>query len=89
LRTGAAVRSRCGRQHGEPFVDADDIADVAVAALTDDAREVVRLTAPTAADLADAVREITDATGLNAVRADFDGSVRPAGKLGEPPRWIC
>jgi len=49
----------------EPFVDADDIADVAVAALTDDrhVREVYELTGPRPLTFAEAVAEIAHATG--------------------------
>jgi uncharacterized protein YbjT (DUF2867 family) len=49
----------------EPFVDADDIADVAVAALTEDghAGEVYELTGPRMLTFADAVAEIGEATG--------------------------
>jgi uncharacterized protein YbjT (DUF2867 family) len=49
----------------EPFVDADDIADVAVAALTEDghAGEVYELTGPRLLRFADALDEISRATG--------------------------
>ncbi|MGS2616820.1 NAD(P)H-binding protein [Micromonospora sp. LZ34] len=49
----------------EPFVDADDIADVAVAALTETghANEVYELTGPRLLTFADAVAEIAAATG--------------------------
>ena len=49
----------------EPFVDADDIADVAVAALTDDRphRRALRADRAAAADFADAVGEIAAAAG--------------------------
>ena len=50
---------------GEPFVDADDIADVAVAALTEDghAGQVYELTGPRLLTFAEAVDEISRATG--------------------------
>ncbi len=50
---------------GEPFVDADDIADVAVAALTEDghAGQVYELTGPRLLTFAEAVDEIAQATG--------------------------
>ncbi len=50
---------------GEPFVDADDIADVAVAALTEygHAGQVYELTGPRLLTFAEAVGEIADATG--------------------------
>ena len=49
----------------EPFVDADDIADVAVAALTDDRHigELYELTGPRLLTFADAAREIGEAAG--------------------------
>ena len=49
----------------EPFVDADDIADVAVAALTDDRHvgEIYELTGPRLLTFAEAVSEIAEATG--------------------------
>jgi uncharacterized protein YbjT (DUF2867 family) len=49
----------------EPFVDADDIADVAVAALTDDRHigQVYELTGPRLLTFADAVKEIGQAVG--------------------------
>ncbi|MFI9506602.1 SDR family oxidoreductase [Nocardia sp. NPDC052566] len=49
----------------EPFVHADDIADVAVAALTDDRHngELYELTGPRALTFAEAVAEIAAATG--------------------------
>jgi len=50
---------------GEPFVDADDIADVAVAALTDDRHvgQLYEVTGPRLLSFADAVAEIAAATG--------------------------
>ena len=49
----------------EPFVDADDIADVAVAALTDDRHsgQLYELTGPRALTFAAAIEEIGRATG--------------------------
>jgi uncharacterized protein YbjT (DUF2867 family) len=49
----------------EPFVDADDIADVAVAALTDDRHvgKVYELTGPRLLTFTEAVAEIARATG--------------------------
>ena len=49
----------------EPFVDADDIADVAVAALTDDRHigELYELTGPQLLTFADAAAEISQAVG--------------------------
>lgn len=50
---------------GEPFVDADDIADVAVAALTDDRHsgQLYELTGPRLLTFAEAIQEIAVATG--------------------------
>jgi uncharacterized protein YbjT (DUF2867 family) len=49
----------------EPFVDADDIAEVAVAALTDDAHvgNLYELTGPRALTFAEAVAEVAQAAG--------------------------
>ncbi|WP_343746811.1 NAD(P)H-binding protein [Chitinophaga sp.] len=49
----------------EPFIDADDIADVAVAALTEDghAGELYELTGPRLLTFAEAVAEVAKATG--------------------------
>jgi uncharacterized protein YbjT (DUF2867 family) len=51
----------------EPFVDAEDIADVAVAALSDDGHSgrLYELTGPRLLTFGDAVREIATATGRN------------------------
>jgi uncharacterized protein YbjT (DUF2867 family) len=50
---------------GEPFVDADDIADIAVAALTEDGHvgELYEVTGPRLLTFAEAVAEIARATG--------------------------
>jgi uncharacterized protein YbjT (DUF2867 family) len=54
---------------GEPFVDADDIADVAAAALTDEDHigRLYELTGPRALTFAEAVGEIAAAAGRNIV----------------------
>jgi uncharacterized protein YbjT (DUF2867 family) len=54
-----------GGDVAEPFVDADDIADVAVAALTDDAHagKTYDLTGPRLLTFADVAREISAASG--------------------------
>ena len=51
----------------EPFIDADDIADVAVAALSDDGHvgQVYELTGPRLLTFAEAIGEIARATGRN------------------------
>ena len=50
---------------GEPFVDADDVADVAVAALTEDGHvgQLYEMTGPRLLTFAEAVAEIATATG--------------------------
>ena len=52
---------------GEPFIDANDIADVAVAALTEDGHvgQLYELTGPRLLTFADATAEIARATGRN------------------------
>jgi hypothetical protein len=65
------LRSRgggpAGRDTPEPFVDAEDIADVVVAALTDDRHigELCELTGPRLLTFTDAVAEIAKATTRN------------------------
>ena len=62
----STARSSCpAADQLEPFIDADDIADVAVAALTDDRHigELYELTSPRLMTFADAVGEIAKATG--------------------------
>ena len=53
------------RDVGEPFIDAEDIADIAVAALTDDRHigELYEVTGPRLLSFGDAVAEIGRATG--------------------------
>ena len=61
---GGEIRLPAG-DVAEPFVDADDIADVAVAALTDDRHvgKLYELTGPRSLTFADAAAEISDAAG--------------------------
>jgi uncharacterized protein YbjT (DUF2867 family) len=70
----------------EPFVDIDDIAEVAVAALTEDghAGEVYEVTGPRLLTFADAVAVIADATGreiryTTIPREAFQGGLQHAG----------
>ena len=70
----------------EPFVDADDIADVAAAALTEDghAGRVYELTGPRLLTFADAVEEIARATGRDLRHRsislpDFEADLAAAG----------
>ena len=70
----------------EPFVDADDIADVAVAALTDDRHvgQTYEVTGPRLLTFADAVAEISSATGERVV----DCSDGADGRLRGRPRRL-
>ena len=75
----------------EPFVDADDIADVAVAALTEPghAGETYEVTGPRLLTFADAVREIADATGrdLRFQRVPIDDYMAEA-DLPDDVAWL-
>jgi uncharacterized protein YbjT (DUF2867 family) len=72
----------------EPFVDAEDIADVAVAALTEDGHtgEVYELTGPRLLTFAEAVAEIGRATGreLRYVQVSMDEYAAAAAELDVP-----
>jgi uncharacterized protein YbjT (DUF2867 family) len=72
----------------EPFVDAEDIADVAVAALTGDGHtgEIYELTGPRLLTFAEAVAEIGRATGreLRYVQVSMDEYAAAAAKLDVP-----
>lgn len=76
----------------EPFVDADDIADVAVAALTDDRHIGVlyELTGPRLLTFADAVGEIARATGRDIAWTPIamDDFVAGAAEQGVPPELV-
>jgi uncharacterized protein YbjT (DUF2867 family) len=71
---------------GEPFIDADDIADAAVAALTEDGHigQLYELTGPRLLSFADAVGEIAEAAGRD-IRyqqvplAEFEAELAAAG----------
>ncbi len=73
----------------EPFVDADDIADVAVAALTDDRHigELYELTGPRLLTFADAIGEIAAASGREVRLAQVSEHeyVTSMAGLGVPP----
>lgn len=78
----------------EPFVDADDIADVAVAALTEDqhAGQVYELTGPRLLTFAEAVEEIAEAAGrdiryLQITPDEFAAGVAEAG-LPKDIAWL-
>jgi uncharacterized protein YbjT (DUF2867 family) len=72
----------------EPFVDAEDIADVAVAALTDDKHigEVYELTGPRLLSFAEAVQEIAEATGreIRYVPVPLDAFASELARQGAP-----
>ncbi|MFE3515098.1 NmrA family transcriptional regulator [Streptomyces sp. NPDC059166] len=75
----------------EPFVDADDIADVAVAALTDD-RHIGRtyeLSGPRLLSFTDVARELSAATGRTITYAPVgaDGYRAALRELGEPEEF--
>jgi uncharacterized protein YbjT (DUF2867 family) len=76
----------------EPFVDADDIADVAVAALTEDGHvgELYELTGPRPLTFAEAVAEIGRAAGreVTYVPVSLDEFAAAAGGQGVPPEFI-
>ena len=79
---------------GEPFVDTDDIADVAVAALTEDghAGQVYELTGPRLLTHAEAVDEIARATGrtIRYVQIPPEAFVAGVAKMGLPENiaWL-
>ena len=76
----------------EPFVDADDIADVAVAALTEDGHvgQVYELTGPRLLTFADAVGEIAQATGreIRYVPASIEDFAAALDEQAVPGDWI-
>jgi len=76
----------------EPFVDADDIADVAVAALTDEAHigRLYELTGPRSLTFAQAVAEIARASGRDVryLPISLDEYTEEMARLGVPPEVI-
>src|SRR5262249_56738902 len=72
----------------EPFVDADDIADVAVAALTDDEHvgQLYELTGPRLLTLTDVAEELSTATGrdIRYVPVSIDEYAAAAAENGVP-----
>ena len=80
------------RDELEPFVDADDIADVATAALTDDRHigEVYELTSPRLMTFADAVGEIAAASGrrIEYVPVSLEEYAAGAAEHGLPEEFV-
>jgi uncharacterized protein YbjT (DUF2867 family) len=76
----------------EPFVDAEDVADVAVAALTDDRHigQVYELTGPRLLTFADAAHDIAEATGrdIGYVSVTAEEYKVAAGAAGVPEEEI-
>ena len=76
----------------EPFVDADDIADVAVAALTEDghAGKLYELTGPRLLTFAEAVAEIAAATGrdIRYVQVSPETYAAALNDMGIPPEFV-
>jgi uncharacterized protein YbjT (DUF2867 family) len=77
---------------GEPFVDADDIADVAVAALTTDwhVGQLYELTGPRLLTFAEAVEEIAKAVGRNIryVQVSADQYASALAETELPPEFV-
>jgi len=76
----------------DPFVDADDIADVAVAALTDERHigELYELTSPRLLTFAEAVGEIASATGgeIHYVPVSLEEYAAGAAESGVPAEFV-
>jgi len=77
---------------GEPFVDADDIADAAVAALTDGkhAGQLYELTGPRLLTFAEAIAEIARASGreIRYVQVSMDDYVVALEQAQLPPEFV-
>jgi uncharacterized protein YbjT (DUF2867 family) len=75
-----------------PFLDADDIADVAVAALTEDrhAGQLYELTGPRSLTFAEAAAEITEATGreIRYVPVSLEEHAAEAAEHGVPAEVV-
>jgi uncharacterized protein YbjT (DUF2867 family) len=78
---------------GEPFVDADDIADAAVAALTDakHAGQLYELTGPRLLTFAEAIGEIARASGreIRYVQVSMDDYVAVLEQVQLPPDFVA
>ncbi len=81
-----------GGETPEPFVDADDIADVAVAALTDDKHvgELYELTGPRPLTFTDVAEELSTATGrdIRYVPVSIEEFAAAAAEQGMPAEAI-
>ncbi|OQP61949.1 NmrA family transcriptional regulator [Niastella vici] len=77
---------------GEPFVDADDIADVAVAALTEDghSNKIYEVTGPRLLTFKDAIAEIAQATGkdIRFEQVSMDAYAAMLAEYGVPKDFI-
>jgi uncharacterized protein YbjT (DUF2867 family) len=77
---------------GEPFVDADDIADVAVAALTEDRHmgQLYELTGPRLLTFAEAVEEIARAVGrkIRYIQVSAEQYASELAGAGLPPEFV-
>jgi uncharacterized protein YbjT (DUF2867 family) len=77
---------------GEPFVDADDIADAAVAALTDakHAGQLYELTGPRLLTFAEAIEEVAKAAGreIRYVQVSMDDYVVALEQAQLPPEFV-
>ena len=92
-RARARRRGRAARRgRAQPFVDAGDIADVAVAALTDDRHvgQLYELTGPRLLTFADAAAEISEAAGrpIRYVPVSIDEHAAAAAEQGVPAEVI-
>jgi uncharacterized protein YbjT (DUF2867 family) len=78
---------------GEPFVDADDIAEAAVAALTDDKHigQLYEITGPRLLTFADAIAEIAEASGreIRYVQVPIDDYVVALEQAQLPPDFVA
>jgi uncharacterized protein YbjT (DUF2867 family) len=77
----------------EPFVDADDLADVAVAALTEDGHvgELYELTGPRLVTFSEAVDEIAKATGheIRYAPVSIERHAAAVAERGTPPEFVA
>jgi uncharacterized protein YbjT (DUF2867 family) len=89
---GGEVVVPAGDEQREPFIHADDIADVAVAALTDDRHigELYELTSPRLMTFPEAVAEIAEATGreIRFVQVSLEEYAAGAAEHGVPEEYI-